>query len=280
MKRTSFNEDEIAVFKPSEKIGLVATVNPDGLVHVTLITSIMASSPTQLTLGQFCLGRSKWFMQQNPKLGFLIMTLDRKLWRGKARWTHKRVDGPEFEEYNDQPMFRYNAYFGVNTVHYLDLVEVGDRQDLPIAKIAAAALLTKLAKGGAATGHEERILKPFAEDLFNKLDSLTFLVYLGGDGYPVVVPVIQCQASDSRRLTFSPQAFGEELQALEKGAQVAVFCANLKMQSVLVRGTFAGFDRYRFLKAGTVDIEWVYNSMPPNHDQIYPAVELKPVVEF
>ena len=41
---------------------------------------------------------------------------------------------------------------------------------------------------------------------------------------------------------------------------------------MLVRGTFRGFRRYRAVSLGTVDIEWVYNSMPPAHGQIYPEV--------
>ena len=39
----SFNEDEIKAFEPAEKIGLVACVNPDGLPHVSLITSIQGT---------------------------------------------------------------------------------------------------------------------------------------------------------------------------------------------------------------------------------------------
>jgi hypothetical protein len=31
---------------------------------------------------------------------------------------------------------------------------------------------------------------------------------------------------------------------------------------------------------GLIDIEWVYNSMPPCHEQIYPPVDLKPVTAF
>ena len=56
----TFAKDEIKAFEPAEKIGLVACVNPDGLIHLTLITSIMARRPDQLTLGQFCMGMSKW----------------------------------------------------------------------------------------------------------------------------------------------------------------------------------------------------------------------------
>jgi hypothetical protein len=142
-------------------------------------------------------------MQMNPKLGFLVMSLDRHLWRGKARWTHKKTDGPEYETYNEIPMFRYNAYFGINTVHYLDLVETYGREKLPMAKIVPAAITTKLAKGAAATPGNQRILKPFAENLFNQLDALKFIAYVGKDGFPIIIPAIQCQASTAVA-SFSP----------------------------------------------------------------------------
>ena len=275
-----FSKDEIKAFEPAEKIGLVACVNPDGQIHLTLITSIMACRPDQLTLGQFCMGLSKWYMQVNPKLGFLVMTLDRRLWRGKARWTHKKTDGQEYAIYNDIPMFRYNAYFGINTVHYLDLVETYGEEKLPMAKIIPAAMITKLVKGAAATPSNTRILKPFAENLFNQLDSLKFIAYVGADGFPNIIPAIQCQASDSGRIVFSTLPYFDELQAIETGTCLAILGINLKMQSVLVRGTFQGFNRYRFSTMGVLDIDWVYNSMPPSHGQIYPEVPLAAVTDF
>jgi hypothetical protein len=278
--RNTFTSHEIRAFEPAEKIGLVACVTPEGQVHVTLITSIMASNPQQITLGQFCMGRSKWYMQQKPEIGFLIMTMDKRLWRGKARWTHKRQDGPEYEVYNNQPMFRYNSYFGINTVHYLDLIETSGEERLPMGRIIHATVLTRFAKSAAATGSRERILKPFAENLFNRIDTLKFLAWIGSDGIPVIIPAIQCQASDSRRLVFSTRPFREELRAIPADTTIGVFALNLKMQSVLVRGTFSGFRSYRGIRLGVMDIAWVYNSMPPCHDQIYPEWELRPVSEF
>jgi hypothetical protein len=279
-KRTAFAPEEMKAFEPAEKVGLVASISPQGLPHISLITSIMAANPTQLTLGEFCKGMSKRYIQQNPNVAFLITTLDRKIWRGRAQWTHLRKDGPEYETYSAMPMFRYNAYFGVNTVHYLDLIETSDGEALPVPAITRASIITKLVKGGARTGVEERILKPFAEELFNKLDSLKFISYVGDDGFPVIIPVIQCQAADSRRLVFSPRAYREELNEIPEGATVAVFGLTMGMEDVLVRGTFLGFKRYRFFRLGAVDINWVYNSMPPCHGQIYPEIELKPVVNF
>ena len=51
------------------------------------------------------------------------MSREKELWRGKARWTGEASSGDDYEMYNRKPMFRYNSYFGIHTVHYLDLVE-------------------------------------------------------------------------------------------------------------------------------------------------------------
>ena len=278
--KSYFTEQEMKAFEPAEKIGLVTCVNPEGLPHISLITSIMAPKPDQLTLGQFCKGLSKQYIQENPNIAFLIMTMDKKMWRGRARWTHLKNEGTEYERYNEIPMFRYNTYFGINTVHYLDLIETSASEDLPMPKIIQSAVLTKLAKAAAATGLKDRILKPFAEDLFNQLGSLKFIGYVEPEGFPVIIPVIQCQAADSRRLAFAPFAFKEELIRISRGTQVAVFGLTMGMEDVLIRGTFRGYKRTMGLTLGTVDIEWVYNSMPPAHGQIYPEVELETILEF
>jgi hypothetical protein len=49
----------------------------------------LASSEGQLVFGQFMEGQSKAHLRQNPKAGWLVMTLDRQLWRGKAA-LHRR----------------------------------------------------------------------------------------------------------------------------------------------------------------------------------------------
>jgi hypothetical protein len=262
MKKTSFTEQEMKAFEPAEKIGLVACINPEGLPHISLITSIMAPKADQLTLGQFCQGLSKQYIRHNPKVAFLIMTMDKKMWRGRAQWTHLKKEGPEYERYNAIPMFRYNTYFGINTVHYLDLIETSAGQELPMPQIVLSAMLTELTKGAAA------------------IDPLKFMAYVGKNGFPVIVPVIQCQAAGNGRLAFSPIAFKDELLQIEEETTVAVLCLTMKMEDVLIRGTFRGYKRAMGLRLGIIDIEWVYNSMPPAHGQIYPEVALKPVVDF
>jgi hypothetical protein len=220
-------------------------------------------------------------VKTNPKTSFLIMTLDRSLWRGRALWTHQATHGEDYEMFNNKPMFRYNAYFGIHTVHYMDLIETYGKESLPLLQIGLGSILTKAAKSAARQeSSTKRILKPWAEDLFNRLDAIKFLSYVGDDGFPAIIPLIQCQAADSTRLAFSPLAYNEELSALRQGSSVAIFGLTMDMEDVLVRGVFTGFGKHRGVTLGCVDIIWVYNSMPPKPGQIYPVQELRAVVNF
>jgi hypothetical protein len=277
---TRFDEKDLKEFEPEAKVGIIATVNPEGLPHVTLITALQARTPEKLIWGQFTEGLSKEHVKSNPKTGFLIMTMDRSLWRGRALWTHQAKTGEDFTMFNNKPMFRYNSYCGIHTVHYMDLVGTHGREGLPMGRIVLSLLLTKMAKSRARGDHGERILKPWAENLFNRMDTVKFLSYVDEDGFPVIVPLIQCQAPDSTRLAFSPAAYRREFDNLRPGMTASVFGLTLDMEDVLARGVFRGFERFRGAKLGIVDINWVYNSMPPIPGQIYPERDLKPVVSF
>jgi hypothetical protein len=52
------------------------------------------------------------------------------------------------------------------------------------------------------------------------------------------------------------------------------------MEDVLVRGKFTGFKRYQAVRLGIIEMNWVYNSMPPITGQIYPTVEVNTIEDF
>jgi hypothetical protein len=277
---TAFSPGEIDAFSPTMKIGLVATVNPDGLPHLTLIASLQANSPTQMIWGQFAEGLSKEYVRQNPQIGFLIMTLDRQMWRGRATFTHTATQGPEFEMYNNTPMFRYNAYFGVHTVFFLDLVGHTGKLSLPMGQVVFSAIQTRIADTFSRADGQEQVLNLWTRQLMNKLDNLKFLSYIGPDGYPVIVPVIQAMAAGSAQILYSTGAFGDELASIPPGATVAVFGMSLQMEDVLMRGEYQGLRRIAGIRCGSVRVNWVYNPMPPKPQQIYPPVRVERVTTF
>jgi len=277
---TSFSADDIRETQPAMKIGLLGTITPDGLPHVTMLSSLMACSPNGLCFGQFTEGMSKKHILDNPKTGFLIMSMDKELWRGVASYTHSSKSGPEYEYYNNVPMFRYNAYFGVHTVYYLDLVAQTGKYPLPMNRIIFAAVQTMLARALGRKPGKRDVLNGWTRSFLNKLDNLKFLSYIGEDGYPVIIPAIQAQSLDSQHILFSSSVYTDELESIPAGTDLAVFNLALTMEDVLLRGKYLGIHRKVGIRVGVVEINWVYNPMPPVPGQVYPPVAIKPVESY
>lgn len=275
-----FTEQDIRDLDVELKVGLLATVSPQGEPHLTMLSSIRPYAPDKLVWGQFTEGFSKEYILANSKCGFLIMSLDKQLWMGKACYTHKSTQGPEMENYNNLAMFRYNAYFGVHTAYYMDLVSQSGRMALPMGNVIFAAIKTIIARTLAKKETQPRVLNPWIHGLFNKLDNLKFISYVDSDGYPVVLPVIQTQALDAKRVVFALGAFSEELRKIPTGVRMAVFGMSFDMETVMMRGEYAGIQRVAGIPSGVVSVDWVYNSMPPVPQQIYPPVKVEPVREF
>ena len=277
---TTFSEEDIQSTRPELKIGLLATVTPEGLPHVTLLSSLMACGLAEMCFGQFTEGMSKKHILTNPKAGFLIMSLDKAIWRGKASYTHYAKAGPEYDYYNNVPMFRYNAYFGVHTVYYLNLLGQTGKSALPMNRIIFAAIQSMLARRLGGKPGKPIVLNNWTRTFLDKIDNLKFLGYVGEDGYPVLIPAIQAQSLDTQNVLFSTSVYADELAQIPVGAPLAVFSMALTMEDVLLRGTYLGIRRVGGIRAGLVQVEWVYNPMPPVPGQVYPPLELKPVVVF
>lgn len=280
LSHTTFSSADIQSTQPAMKIGLLATVTPQGLPHVTLISSLMACAPQQMAFGQFTEGFSKQYIRDDPKAGFLIMGLDKNLWRGQATFTHTAREGAEYDYYNNVPMFRYNAYFGVHTVYYLDLRGHTGKSPLPMNRIIFAAVQSMLARSLNFKPGKAEVFNPWTQAFLNKLDNLKFIAWVGEDGYPNIIPAIQTQCLDKQRLLFSTSVYTDELNAIPAGAEVAVFSMALTMEDVLLRGEYLGVRRLAGVKAGVVAVDWVYNPMPPVTGQIYPPVRVAAVEEF
>ncbi len=289
--KTEFNAFDIEKTAPLEKIGIIATQNLEGLPHITFINSLMALNDTTMTLGQFIRGNSKHFMQKNPKVSFFILSAHtKKIWTGKILWQKKQSQGPELEIYKEKPLQRYNSYFPIHRVHYFDLVETTPANGLPLVKMICSTLMTLMARAGATPWRTKNrrtknrpefpILKPYGEKLFSSPFTMKFLSFMASDGFPCLIPFVQCMTLDSRRIVFYANALGAHRQEITADMDLAVFCLKTTLESVLVRGKFAGYKRISGIKMGQIDIDWVYNSMPPNSDQIYPEKTLTPVTSF
>jgi hypothetical protein len=253
-------------FAKTMKIGLVATIDDQNDPHITILSTLMAKGDRQMMLGEFVGGLSKAHVRKKPKSGFLIMNLNKEFWTGTMCWTHCLSEGEDYVQYNMQPKYRYNTYFGIHTVHYFDLMKLEDKRLLDMRAIVFRAVEVLLLSPFYKGGNSDRVLKPWAHALLKKIDTLTFLSLVDPEGYPVIIPVIQAQAVNDHRIVLTSKPYADSLVGVPSGTRVAFFGLNLEMENVLVKGSFSGFRH----GIGYVDIDRVYNSMPPKQGYIYP----------
>jgi hypothetical protein len=242
----------------------------DGYPHVSLISSISVKSKTVLMWGQFSQGLSKAYLEDNPKTGFLVISPDQRFWTGKALHTGSVLKGEDYEYFNNKPLFRYNSYFGFGAVHYEDLVEVSVGEKLPLLKIALGACRSSLLKGKAKNREPEiQKMTPYGLDLASKMGTLKFIAYVDSDGFPRLIPAIQGTYAGVNRLVFSGLPYGDLLAKIPEGAKIAVYLANLSLESLLLQGRWQ-----KIGKGGIFEIDKVYNSMLPIAGYVYPPKEL------
>jgi len=263
-----------------EKIGILATRNPGGQPHITFINSLMAADETTMTLGQFVRGNSKYHLQNYPEAAFFILCpRTRKTWTGKITWTGKKDQGPELDAYKEMPIQRYNSYFPIHRVHYFDLKDTSEATPLPLVKIAGSAVMTGIL-GRLAPKNRVQVLNHYGRNLLAGPTTLKFLSFAGKDGYPVLIPLVSCMTAGSKRLVFPARTLDGLPDRIENGMDMAVFALKTSLESVLVRGKFIGVKQVLGIRTGMIDLDWVYNSMPPNAGQIYPETPLDPVTSF
>ncbi len=121
------------------------------------------------------------------------------------------------------------------------------------------------------------MLNAWTTGFLNKLNTLKFIGYTGEDGYPVVFPCIQAQASDEEHVRFAASVYTEEIERIPAGTPMAVFGLSLDMEDVLLRGRYEGLKRVAGVRCGSVQVDWVYNPMPPVPGQIYPPLPLEAI---
>ena len=146
--------------------------------------------------------------------------------------------------------------------------------------IIRAAVKTIAAKTLGGKGAGKEVINPLTHRLMDKIDNLKFLSYVDKDGYPVITPVIQAQTTGGDRIIFASSVYRKDLKAVTQGTEVALFCMSLEMQMVLLRGVFKGYTTVGGVECGSIDVNWIYNPMPPSQGRVYPEQKLEAVSVF
>lgn len=269
-----YTEQELKYFDNPYKVAIIATVDEDGDIHMFNASTLMNKGDDEMMFGEFVRGKSKKLIYQHPKCGFFIMSVDQHFWTGDMDFTHSVTEGEDYVYMNQYQLFRFNTYFGVCEVHYADLHSISDMQKLNLPGVIANALKVMAMKPFFAGDKNKKVLRPWAQKFMNGLITLEFIGFMGEDGYPRIVPIIQAQAASSSRIFFTKAPYSKMLKELKDGQRCAIYGFSLDMEATHQNGVYHEGP----LGTGYLEIDKIYATAPPisgeiNYDKKYEPVD-------
>ncbi len=275
----TLSPEAIQFTTPEIMAKLLATIDSAEYPHLTMISSNIAISPTQIKWGKFVEGQSKEFVLKNPKQGVLYMTaaMPFRFLQAKMRFDSISKLGDDALVFNQMKLFRYNTYMRIDTVYFNNVIASRPIRDIPLPGIVKGIMgnLVFNKRKFALDPPQSPRLSKLGRKLFSGLIFPKFLSYLDpNDGYPVTFPVFQAREIDGTRIVIPFSQFKDDLLVIPEKSKVSLFAMDLETVSQMVKGTVIA----KHSNAIVVEIEYVYNSMPPKPGYIYPELEVLPKV--
>ncbi|MHA1270908.1 MAG: hypothetical protein ACTSPY_14030 [Candidatus Helarchaeota archaeon] len=280
--KSSLSEEAFNLTQIEYAAKLISTIDNRGWPHITFIVSNCAKTPTQIIWGQFTEGTSKENVRKNKKQGVFIMTPESpyKFIQAKIELENIKKEGEDVEYFSRMNFYRYNCYLNVHTVYYNKIIATTQVRNLSIGGIIKGMLVNIIGKGATKSKDHEIKLPKLGYNLFNGAIYPKFISYIDpSDGYPIIIPCFQMRAPDRSKLVFTLSQFKYDLQSIPENVNVAAYAMNFEPIMIHVNGIFTGFQKFRGIKYGIIEIEEVYNPMPPLAGVIYPKIQTRPKIE-
>ena len=218
-----YTEQELKYFDNPYKIAVIATTDDDGDLHMFNASTLMNKGDDEMMFGEFIRGVSKKYIHERPKCGFLIMSADRHFWTGSMTFTHSVLEGEDYVYMNQYQLFRFNTYFGVCEVHYADLHDISKMRALNMPGVISNAVKVMAMKPFFAGDKSKQVMRPWTQEFMNGLITLEYLAFMGEDGFPKIVPIIQGQSASSSRIFFTKAPYSDMFEGLKDGVRCAIY---------------------------------------------------------
>jgi hypothetical protein len=236
----------------------LATRNFEGTPNVVPVISTLPADdkPDTLFFGNFLLRKTIQNLEQDRRLGILVITPQLHGWMLQADFEEFQRTGTYVDQQMRSSLLRYNAYTGIRNAGVIHVRSVRGTFQIPKPLVLKDYLLARLAGiGGTAPGHGGATIPLPVREEFKKMAAVKVLCWVGEDGYPIVVPALSLQPAGAQTLIcWKGMRFPEPPQ----GALVAANILTAEAVSYQVKGRWAGDGRM-----GTVETHEFYAGGPP-----------------
>lgn len=238
----------------------LATRDTAGHPNVVPCVSIQPADdqPDTLFFGNFLLRKSIKNLEQDQRVGVLVITQDLKGWILKCDFVEFQRTGPYVDKQMSSSLLRYNAYTGIRNAGVIRVLSVEGRFSISKMQVLLDYLRARLSAGGAPrllAGLPDcqtiSLPRPVRQE-YARMVAVKVLSWIGPDGYPVVTPALSLQPAGEHSLVAQVSA------SPAAGALAAANILTFEAISYQAKGVWqpAG-------KAGLLHVQEVYAGGPP-----------------
>lgn len=233
----------------------LATRNTTGVPNVVPCISLQPADdqPDIVFFGNFLLRKSIRNLKEDARVGILVITPELRGWILKGDFVEFQRTGAYVDKVMSGSLLRYNAYTGIRDAGIIRVRSVENTFAISKLQVMTDFLRARFA-GIVKPGHTDDgvNLPRQVQNEFAKMIAVKVLVWLGDDGYPIVVPALSMQPADAKHLICRTLP---KLPHPPTGVQVATNILTFEAISYQVKGTWDA--------RGKIRVQEVYAGGPP-----------------
>jgi predicted pyridoxine 5'-phosphate oxidase superfamily flavin-nucleotide-binding protein len=181
----------------------LATRDAEGVPNVVPCVSMQPADdqPDTVFFGNFLLRKTIGNLQNDPRVGILVVTPELKGWILKGDFIEFQNTGSYFDRQMGSSLLRYNSYTGIRNAGIIRVRSVEREFVVPRVQVLLDYIRARMA--GAISRRTDGAgipLPPPVRKEFGRMVAVKVLAWVDQDGYPAVAPALSLQPAGDRAL--------------------------------------------------------------------------------
>ncbi|MBU0494568.1 MAG: pyridoxamine 5'-phosphate oxidase family protein [Chloroflexi bacterium] len=243
----------------------LASRSAGGVPNLVPVTSIMPAGDVtdRLIFGNFLLRKSIGNLDEDTRVGVLVVTTDLEGWVLQGDFEGWQRTGAYVERIMNTDLLRYNAYTGIRNAGIIQVHAVLRHFRLSKLRVLADYVLARVAARSVGPVTEATAMPQVVRQHFSPMTAVRVLAFLDDNGYPLTAPVLSLQPAGEQALVCAEGLFADVLDPLPADTPVAASLLTLDAVSFQAQGRWLGTRRQFGQPVGALAVTAVYAGGPP-----------------
>ncbi len=258
-------------FKSQACLKFAATIDGNKVPNVVPLLSAKMIDSGTIAFVRFMVWKTRRNFESNNRITFACRGPRGKAYVARGTFDEWVTEGPLLEEFEREPLYRYNAYSGANQVGVVKVKDVSVYKTQRYLSTLFSPLRTANKRISSGGRMPVQVVEKWSRGLASK-----FLGIVDDEGFPLALPHPGIFARDADTLLFTlPTDERHPLRRVPAGEIIAASVLTLEPSGYQVKGRFAGTAGREGKLVGILDVNEVYTAAPPvPGKRIYPAEPL------